>query len=424
MWRSELLLRTPFALGAPAASDWRTIPLIDVSHVLAMRFARITLIAVAGVAAAGGAGALAWHTTRPAVPSLIGLTSEDAVDAIGEAGLVPTVDYTACARLPSAACAVATQSLPAGTRASRSSVISVDLEPIEVEVPFLSGLTFAEAELAAGEVWLSVSMGYELSDPLATALAESAQFADDRRHWDVGSQVVRAGDNARAGQSIELKVTAPDVTVPSLAGKSAAKASTTLRAAGLLGAAPEVLDPSALTVVGQNPDPESQQPFGTQVELTFETKVPEVTTLQPDDAAVALTDVGLVPVITPGDAGWDWNLVGVSPAPGTSVPLGTTVTVNYEAPVIEYKVTGNGSRAMVTWIAPGSSSIAQDSSGSIPWTKTFPYSSYSIYSSNYGSIGAQALNGNVITCTLTVDGRVVDEQTSTGRYSVVMCSMS
>jgi transposase len=56
----------------------------------------------------------------------------------------------------------------------------------------------------------------------------------------------------------------------------------------------------------------------------------------------------------------------------------------------------------------------------LPWTKTVSGKGLiTIF-----SVDAQLQSGNTVTCTLTVDGKVVSTHTSTGQYAVVSCSGS
>ena len=98
------------------------------------------------------------------------------------------------------------------------------------------------------------------------------------------------------------------------------------------------------------------------------------------------------------------------------MPLNAEVTVTLEEPSVVYEVVGNGSRATITWIPPGTYSISQAVDEPLPWRKSFPTGS------DYANFNAQMMNGNSITCNIYVNGELVKTNTSTGPYAVVSCS--
>ncbi|ARC55962.1 Putative membrane protein mmpS5 [Frondihabitans sp. 762G35] len=94
---------------------------------------------------------------------------------------------------------------------------------------------------------------------------------------------------------------------------------------------------------------------------------------------------------------------------------------------VTYEVTGDGTKAMnVTYLTfnGGGSSQAQATSAPLPFKKVIPIKSDQLFESSIFSLVAQADDGTKISCKITVDGKVIQEQTSTGQYSVVTCSGS
>lgn len=102
-----------------------------------------------------------------------------------------------------------------------------------------------------------------------------------------------------------------------------------------------------------------------------------------------------------------------SVAPTSSAAATKTVT---------YKVEGTGSANSISWLTinNGKSSQEQATNAALPWTKTItvPQNEWA----NFSSFTLTAQNGQSsgsIHATITVDGKVVADQTSTGQYAVV-----
>lgn len=91
---------------------------------------------------------------------------------------------------------------------------------------------------------------------------------------------------------------------------------------------------------------------------------------------------------------------------------------------VVYNVTGDSTDATVTYstYANGQSGSEQATNQALPFSKTVTgtkggFNSYTLTASN-GSTGAS------ITCTITVDGKVVSTQTASGQYASATCSSS
>lgn len=415
------------------------------------------------------AGVLAVVASMPVVPSLANQSLAQAQAQASAVGLKVVVSSD-CADLPAEACEVESQSPEAGQRVRWGSQVRVSMGPIELNAPNVVGMTMSDAIDALAESWLVPEVTFDLKDPRAVELAAGFAGAEV---WRVLAQEDE-GSWSVAGETIELTIAPGKVAVPDVVGLNLEDAQLRLQEAGLLLDAPRGVPSDGVAgsqsvkagwqvefgtliavdfmnrvpdVTGMNPAeamhalesagfaladapgvPEdalasgqsvpagTSAAVGTSISVTFQVTVPDVDGLTWDEAADAIESVGLVAVVSPQKPSWNWNLVDVDPMPGTVVDSGSRVTLTYEEPVVEYKVTGNGSRALITWIAPGASSIQQDTSASVPWVTEFSYST------SYGTISAQALNGTEITCTITVDGRIVDQNTSKGAYTIVMCS--
>jgi len=90
---------------------------------------------------------------------------------------------------------------------------------------------------------------------------------------------------------------------------------------------------------------------------------------------------------------------------------------------VVYEVTGKGgaTKADMTFNTAATGSIAQEGGQALPWQKklTFEEESISIF-----SLSVQNQGSGELTCTVTVDGEEVSTNTSSGRFSVVMCDAS
>lgn len=89
---------------------------------------------------------------------------------------------------------------------------------------------------------------------------------------------------------------------------------------------------------------------------------------------------------------------------------GPSKTIIYEV-ISDSDTLGN-----VTWFDENSA-IKQDTSVSAPWSLTVTNNSTFVIA----GLGAQT-EGTSVTCRITVDGKVADEQTATGQYAVVNCT--
>lgn len=94
---------------------------------------------------------------------------------------------------------------------------------------------------------------------------------------------------------------------------------------------------------------------------------------------------------------------------------------------VTYDVTGNGTKATsVAYLTfdNGSSGTSQANDTAIPFHKTVPIKGGSLFSTSIFSLVAQSADGTSITCKITVDGKVISTNTSTGQYAVATCSGS
>lgn len=119
-------------------------------------------------------------------------------------------------------------------------------------------------------------------------------------------------------------------------------------------------------------------------------------------------------------------IVVVSNKSGTGVsggPSGPSTVV--------YSITSDASSVLVTYATLNNGSIGeqQDTKAAPPWSKTVQAGASFVRSFTLtASMNAAALDGGhdgtKITCKITVDGKTVAQQTSTGQYATVLCSAS
>jgi len=123
---------------------------------------------------------------------------------------------------------------------------------------------------------------------------------------------------------------------------------------------------------------------------------------------------------------WFWLLVVLALVIGGCVSILSLagVAINKAATTkhtVVYSVTGSGT-ADINWdtFAYGNSGSSQDSGAALPWTKTVTGSGlFNIY-----SVTAQLQSGTSVTCSITVDGKLVSTHSSTGQFAIADCTGS
>lgn len=263
-----------------------------------------------------------------------------------------------------------TQGPEAGSRVHGNTEIVFTIKPIEVEVPSVVGHSKREAGRLLRQVGL-----YEFLDT-------NTPSAPDLGSWIVGRQDPKAGTIIIAGQPVRLTLEMLRVIV---------------------------LDVAQMQV--------SDIPYGTTVTLTVGTRVPDLVGQSVQSTYEMLKNSGLEFQIDGTQANGE-PITSQNPIAGEIVPLGTKLMLATRPFDVRFEITGNGSSALVTWITPGTFSISQDTQAALPWTQIFP-GSFSKY--ERGNFSAQMNNGTSITCNLYINGKLVDTNTSTGRYAIVSC---
>lgn len=205
-------------------------------------------------------------------------------------------------------------------------VLPDDVALGDITIPGVVGLTQADAERRLTGLGLKVTLG-------------EARFSADAPKSTVLAQTPPAGSVVAAGTSVALDVSAGQqrATIPSLVGRSTEDAERELKKAGLqLGQLQEQPSDSARgLVLGSNPSDGQVVPLGTRVDLMVsagpsQLTMPDVVGRDYDSAAAFIAQLGLV--AAPADYDSDSTLprgtvVSQSPAAGTAVAAGTTVTL-------------------------------------------------------------------------------------------------
>ena len=425
--------------------------------------------------------AATWVTidqvTRIKVPDLRGQAAMDAELALTTLGLVPsTMTSEDCEEQDFADqfCVVDTQSPEPGARIHANEVVTLNLAPMRVQMPSVTGLTLAKAVQAL--------------DPLGLRhdLADGTPDSPDQGSWTVKDQSPATGTWTAAGESVLVTLDIPMVTMPTVIGQDVGSSMESLLALGLdavLEPYSSSIDTSLVFVTASSVDEGASVQYGTKVVLSWKAVMPDVIGIPVPEALAILTsivgqsvsvdstqpqpkDADPYAVVSSAsvDAGTDlpggstvtltWglkvpDLVGQTvsdvysllkttdlsfridgtqgsndaitsqdPAAGTVVSPGTKLSLVTKPYQVVFEITGNGSSALVTWISPGTFSISQDTSARLPWSKTFP-GSFANY--DRGNFSAQMNNGSSITCNMYVNGELIETNTSTGAYAIVSC---
>ena len=121
---------------------------------------------------------------------------------------------------------------------------------------------------------------------------------------------------------------------------------------------------------------------------------------------------------------WFWLLLVVVLGCGgcTAVVVAAGTAVDKDATTkhtIVYVVTGNGS-ADITYATFGSGAggISSPTGQGLPWTKTFIATGIL----NAYNVGATLTSGSTVTCSISVDGKVLSSKTATGTLASADCS--
>ncbi|WP_085369508.1 MmpS family transport accessory protein [Leifsonia sp. NCR5] len=98
------------------------------------------------------------------------------------------------------------------------------------------------------------------------------------------------------------------------------------------------------------------------------------------------------------------------------------------APVtVTYEVNGDSTDASITYatLSDGKSGVEQATAQTLPWSKELTVTKGGDFDfKSFTLTGSNGQTGGDISCKITVDGKVVSNQTSTGPYATVSCNSS
>lgn len=191
---------------------------------------------------------------------------------------------------------------------------------------------------------------------------------------------------------------------------------------------------SVLAITGCSATPASSPIQSAKPEASI--VVPNVVGKSFVEAFTRMRDASLdaVPAASAGAPDVTWIVTTQTPKAGSHVPSGSPVTLSIQPPptptptpiasttpdpvsMLTYSVTGNGSRASITYTkVDGSYGTTQVTDAHLPWSLTLPITGLSPH-----VLVAQAKDGSSISCSLSVDGEAPIVNTSTGSYAVVSC---
>ncbi len=247
------------------------------------------ILVIAGIAIA--AFLLMGRTGARAVPNLIGLTQEDAIEQIRQSSYFRegSIKEQYSSKMEKGKVVDqdpdAGKSAPEGTQINL--VISKGEEPAEdVTVPDLKGMTPSDAEKELAKIGLKGQTG-------------DSVFSDDVENGEVATQDPKAGSTAKAGDTItyHLSKGSETVEVPNVIGWSQADATTTLQNAGFSVVVNSESNEtySAGLVCYQSVTGNAKK--GTEIVLTVSTgstkiQVPSVVGMSSGDATATLNNAG------------------------------------------------------------------------------------------------------------------------------------
>lgn len=354
----------------------------------------VPVLAAAVLIAGGGIWLGVDSSKKRIVPDLVGLTLRAAEQEASDVDLVLATDIEDDVKgLSDSNTEVEEQHPEAGSVLRTGESVQVVVVGREALVPELVGLPFTEAKKSL------VSAGFVLQHRFGRNTPPDT--------WLIAEQSPSAGGEAAAGSRIEIEFDVPEILMPDLSGVAVGEASALLAEAGLLvnlsGDGTHVASMSE--VVGA-----PLEPF-TRVTLTAGYMMPNVIGKTSTEARELLSS--FENVTTSGHPS--------RPITSQSIPAGqftskdTEITLTSPGPETVYRIFGNGSKAMITWVRPGGFDIQQATDASLPWETRFETDS------GTAIFSGQIYDGDSITCQLERNGKVVKELTSTGPYAVVQC---
>jgi len=260
--------------------------------------------------------------SRAEVPNVVGKTAAEATSMLKAADLVAVPKNVSDNTVPKGS--VTKTDPAAGKKVAKGSNVDVFVStgPGSVTIDDVSGLTQDQARQQLQQAGLTVSRTEQDNNP---------NFAKDR----VTKTDPAAGTAVDEGSAVVLYVSTGQVELPNLVGQTRDAALATLNSLKLQGNTTPVESTKPEGTVVQQDRSAGLVPQGTVVNLSIAT--PPTTASIPtdivgksyDDAAAELSALGLTAARNDVDSEEpEGNVITSNPAPGTTVPKGTTVTLN------------------------------------------------------------------------------------------------
>jgi beta-lactam-binding protein with PASTA domain/predicted Ser/Thr protein kinase len=259
-----------------------------------------------------------------AVPNVVGIRKELAVQKVQDAGLEPNVKETASTDVKEGF--VVDQKPDAGTRIQKGDQVTIIVSTgvPKTTVPDVVGLDYADAVDQLNQANLD---------------ARRREVFSKKPAGQVVGQNPGAGDVVPEGSTVVLRVSKGQqtVSVPDVLNQSESSARAELEAAGFK--VQSVSAPSDSTASGlvsaQSPDPGTEAPKGSTVTITVSsgpssTTVPNVVGEQKETAQDDLKNAGFkvkVQTVTVSDPTQDNVVQDQDPTGGTTATKGSTVTI-------------------------------------------------------------------------------------------------
>ncbi|MDD2857871.1 MAG: Stk1 family PASTA domain-containing Ser/Thr kinase [Candidatus Nanopelagicales bacterium] len=307
------------AAGAPAdpGRERRRIP------------RRLVLIAIAiGVTALAVVAALLVGNAlghRIPTPSIVGQTVEAARTTLATSGLTLEVAGEEFSETVPAGIVLASDPVAgADVREQGTVAITASKGPERYTVPDVSGQSIAQATAALGAIPVTIGAqgeAYSVTAPAGSVAGTSPE----------------AGTSVKRDTAVQLLISKgpQPVAVPDIVGRKLAAASAALKSVGLTPQVTKVFSETVAKgrVMQVTPAAGTTVNAGTSVALTVSdgpppVVVPKLIDLRRREAIAALTRLGLKAKVISGQATPLNRVYSQNPAPGTSIPKGSTVTIS------------------------------------------------------------------------------------------------
>lgn len=298
-----------------------------------MKFVIAGGIALVLVLVGSGVG---WNAaTRAIVPDIQGQSVAEAFASLEAVGLVGRVNNDGCSgstiALPDSVCLVAVVELSPGTKLRKGDVVTFSSQLAAAKVPDVTGMTYREAKAALAEALFLAERKPVLEPEVETVISARGKEVEG---WIVAQQSPRSTESLVVGESVEVELELPEVTVPEVTGMTVSEAELILGPAGLLMADTYK---SQSTIAGQAPQSGMSARLGSTLSFSF--VVPDIVGFSVDEAKAALASVNLKLASQTPKSGATL-IASQDRLSGDIAPAGSVIGVHYKVPdLVGLKVT-------------------------------------------------------------------------------------